>query len=164
MVKHRFNALTAADRDAVEAELCRRKFSQFVKSFWGAICNEELVWNWHMDVLCDEIQQVYERVFKRLPKEYDLVINVPPGSSKSTICSQMAIAWGWTVDNTLRHMTGSYSQPLSYEQAQYTRDIVNSDKYKRLFPETYIQPGRDSVSNYRTNGGGQRKSTQRNDG
>lgn len=148
--------LTQADANAVEAELCRRSFSEFVRSLWGEICNEELVWNWHMDVLCDEIQLVYERVFKRLPKEYDLIINVPPGSTKSTICSQMAIAWGWTRDNSLRHMTGSYSQTLSYEQAQYTRDIVNSDTFRRLYPDVYLQAGRDAVSNYRTNGGGQR--------
>src|ERR1044072_6256078 len=93
----------------IKAELCKRNFSFFVKEFWEVIIQDELVWNWHMDVLCNEIQAVYERVIGemkpvmkdgkqlidngkpvfqrvRLPKLYDLIINIPPGTTKSTIC------------------------------------------------------------------------------
>lgn len=148
--------ISPADFDALKAELCRRDFGEFVREFWGEICSDPLVWNWHMDVLCSELQLVYERVIARQTKQYDLVINVPPGSSKSTICSQMAQAWSWTRDAQLRHMTGSYSQALSYEQAQYTRDIIKCDKYRRYYPGMRLKEGRDSISNYRTMAGGQR--------
>lgn len=144
--------------DAINAEWCRRDFKEFVRAFWPSICNDPLIWNWHMDILCDECQEVMERVFARLPKLYDLVINVPPGSSKSSICSQMLVAWSWARDPALRFLTGSYAQDLSYEQAQYTRDIVNSDLWNRLYPETGLLAGRDAKSNYRTTAMGQRVS------
>ena len=37
---------------AVDAELCKRSLKEFVKTFWSEIIGNELVWNWHMDVLC----------------------------------------------------------------------------------------------------------------
>ena len=107
------------DLDKAMAELCRRKLSRFVQEFWSVIIAEPLVWEPHLQVLCDEVQAVYERLFlrdhpedldkpadkrrkMRMPKKYDLVINVPPGSSKSTIVTVKAPAWGWTKDPNLR--------------------------------------------------------------
>ena len=67
------------------AELCKRKLSYFVRTFWHIVVADPLVWEPHLDILCDEIQQAYELVIARQPKQYDLVINVPPGTSKSTV-------------------------------------------------------------------------------
>jgi predicted phage terminase large subunit-like protein len=145
--------------DQVLAERCARDFYVFVQEFWATICNEAPVWNWHIEFLCDELQQVAERVFMRLPKEYDLVINVPPGSTKSTICSQMFPAWCWARDDTLRFISASYAHELSTEQSQYTRQIMLSDKWKRLFPEVQLHKTRNAIHNFRTTKGGQRFST-----
>lgn len=153
----------------IKAELCRRKLSFFVKEFWDVVVTEDLVWNWHMDVICDEVQAVYERVFMhfdengkrtgRLPKLYDLIINVPPGTSKSTIVSQMAQAWGWTRDASLRHITGSYGGDLAVSHSSKTRDIILSPKYRQYFPEVKIKPDANGKTDYRTTCGGQRLST-----
>ena len=86
----------------IRAELCRRNFYTFVKQFWGTIIEEDPVWNCHIEVLCDELQEIAERVIRREPKEYDLVINVPPGTTKSTIAVQMFPAWCWARDASLR--------------------------------------------------------------
>ena len=40
------------------------------------------------------MQEAYERVFASQPKEWDLVTNQPPGTTKSVIHSIMAHAWG----------------------------------------------------------------------
>lgn len=123
-----------------------------------------------MDILCDEIQRVYQRVFLiydkegnvirgRLEKEYDLVINIPPGTSKSTIVSVMAPAWSWACDPTLRHITASYSGSLSTEMATKSRDIVRSPKYRLYFPEVQIKSDEDGKTNYKTIHNGQRYAT-----
>lgn len=109
------------DIDKVAAELCRRKLSFFVKEFWDVVIAEQMIWGPHMDVLCDEIQVAYERVMRREPKEYDLYINIPPGTSKSTIITIMAPAWSWTIDASLRHITGSYSDALATEHSVKSR-------------------------------------------
>lgn len=141
------------------AELCKRHLWFFVKEFWPVIVAEELIWNWHMEVLCDELQTVYERVIRRDPKAYDLIINIPPGTSKSSICTIMAPAWAWTVDPSLRIITGSYSDSLATEHSVKSRDIVESDLYKKYFPDVLIKYDKGRKTNYETTRLGQRFAT-----
>ena len=143
----------------VEAELCKRSLAYFVKEFWSAIVPDKLVWGMHMEVLCNEVQAVYERVFLRLPKEYDLIINIPPGTSKSTIVTIMAPVWSWTRDPGLRHITISYSGPLSTEHAVKSRDVLLCEKFVRYFPDVELKKGEVGKTNYKTTKGGQRYAT-----
>lgn len=145
--------------DKAASQMCRRHLKFFVREFWEEVSGDELDWNWHLDVLCDEIQAVYERVFLRLPKLYDLIINIPPGTTKSTIASVMAPAWSWTRDASLRHITASYSDGLSTELSVKSRDIIRSDKFKKYFPEIFIKPDEDNKTNYKTTKKGQRYAT-----
>lgn len=163
------------NRIAIRAEMCRRSFAFFVKDFWGEIIPERLEWNWHMDVLCDELQKIAFRVIgtpiyndlgnevgrNRLPKEYDLVINIPPGTTKSTIVTVMFPAWCWTLDPTLKFITSSYSQPLSQEHADASRDIIKSERYVRYF-KLKLRKDKDVKSNYMNTKRGARFSTSVN--
>ena len=103
--------------DLVKAELCKRDFFFFVQEFWGEIIPDEPVYNWHIKYLCDELQQIVERVARREDKLYDLVINIPPGTSKSTIATVMLPAWAWIIDPRIRNLTASYSASLSTDHA-----------------------------------------------
>lgn len=160
------------DLEKAAAELCKREFSFFVKEFWSVVIAEELVWEPHMDVLCDEVQKVYERVFLRpdpndptgkrkirLPKLYDLIINIPPGTAKSTIVTIMAPAWAWIRDPTLRMITGSYSDSLATEHSTKSRDIITCEKYRRYFPDVIIKDHKGLKTNYETTANGQRFAT-----
>lgn len=151
--------LPVIDPVQAAAELCKRKLSFFVKEFWEVIIADDLIWSPHMDVICDEVQEVYERVIAWLPKDYDLIINVPPGSTKSTLVTIMAPAWGWTKAAWLRYITASYSDGLSTEHAVKSRDIIRSDKYRRYFPEVVIKKDEDNKTNYKTVSNGQRFAT-----
>lgn len=146
-----------ASRPKIEAELCKRSFYDFFLRFWETVCSEELVPNWHIKVLCDELQTVMERVFKRQPKEYDLVINISPGSTKSTICSEMLPAWCWTRDRACRLICGSYAHPLSLYLGTKSLQVIQSDKYQELYPEVDLI--RESMGLVEITGGGQRIAT-----
>jgi hypothetical protein len=113
-----------------KAELCKRNFFFFVQEFWSEIIPDDPVYNWHIEYLCDELQKIVERVARREDKLYDLVINIPPGTSKSTIATVMLPAWAWTIDSRIRNLTASYSASLSTDHAVKSRDIIKSDKYK----------------------------------
>ena len=115
--------------------------------------------NWHMDYLADELQEVVIRAAERKPKEADLLINIPPGTSKSTICTIMLPAWAWAIDPTLRIMTASYSASLSMAHAVKSRDVIRSQRYRELFPEVKIKPDQDNKTNYENTAGGQRYAT-----
>src|SRR5574343_479731 len=122
-------------RSEVLAELCRRSFYFFVQEFWDVIIPEEPVWNWHIEFLCNEVQEAFERVIRREHKEYDYYIfNVPPGTSKTTIILQMATAWCWCKDASLRYICTTYADRLSEQSAYKTQQILESEKFKLLFP------------------------------
>ena len=68
---------------------------RFTITFWDVIIENELVWSEHMSIMCNEIERVYKLVFERRHKKHDLIINIPPGTSKTTICSIMATCWAF---------------------------------------------------------------------
>lgn len=145
--------------DKVKAELCKRDFFYFVQEFWSEIIPDEPVYNWHIQYLCDELQKVVEKVANREAKEYDLVINIPPGTSKSTICTVMLPAWAWLIDPSIRNLTGSYSASLSTDHALKSRDIIKSDKFKKYFPSIEIKHDQDNKTHYKNTKGGERYAT-----
>lgn len=116
------------------ASICRQSFYQFVREFWETIIDEKPIWNWHIKYICDELQAVAERVFLNQPKLYDVIINVPPGSTKSTLVSQMFPAWTWIRMPSARHICASYAHQLSLTHSLFTRDIVMSEKFQKCFP------------------------------
>ncbi len=143
----------------IKAELCRRSFYYFVQTFWSAVIPESPIWNWHMEYLCNELQIVAERVVRREAKLYDLVINVPPGTSKSTICTIMLPAWIWILDPTIKTMTASYSGGLSGDHSVKTRDIIKSSLFQLLFPHVQIRRDIDGKTHYQNTAGGERYAT-----
>lgn len=115
--------------------------------------------NWHLEYLCSELQAIGVNVKNRKPKEYDLVINIPPGTTKSTICTVMFPVWCWILDPSLKFITGSYSSDLSTSHAVKSRDIIRSDKFKNCFPEIKLKPDKDNKTDYENNYTGSRVAT-----
>lgn len=145
--------------DAVKAELCKRNFFFFLQEFWSEIIPDEPVYNWHIEYLCNELQEAVERVARREAKIADIVINISPGTSKSTICTVMLPAWAWIIDDSIRNLTGSYSSSLSTDHALKSRDIIKSDKFKRYFPDIAIRHDQDNKTHYKNTNGGERYAT-----
>lgn len=114
--------------------LLKNSFYDFVKEFWHVIIEEPPTWNWHIEYFCQELQEVAERVFRRENRPYDLLCNVPPGLTKSTIFSQMYPAWVWTRMPWAQFICVSYAYSLALKDSLKTRDIVESEKYQQTFP------------------------------
>lgn len=111
-------------------------FYNFFCFFWETIIAEELTDNWHIEYLCNELQYIGERVAKRLPKEYDYyIINIPPGSSKSTIISEMYPLWCWTIDPSQRFICASSSSTIAEDIADKCYKIYTSEVFREFYPE-----------------------------
>ena len=143
----------------VEREACKGSLFEFVKSFWSIIIPEDPVFNWHIPYLCEELEKLAVYIVSREKKPYDLIINIPPGTTKSTIVTIMFPAWLWTQDPTIRIITNSYSSDLSIEHATKSRDIITSDKYRRLFPEVSLRRDKSGKENYENTKTGARYTT-----
>lgn len=142
--------------DKVQALMCRKRFYCFVETFWSVIIPEEPVFNWHIAYLCEELQKLAYYIVNRLPKPYDIIINIPPGTTKSTIVTIMFPAWLWTQDPSLRVISSSYSSDVSLDQAQKSKDIITSERYRRLFPEVMIRRDKSGKGYYGNTAGGER--------
>lgn len=145
--------------EQARAERCRRSFFYFVQSFWDVIIKEEPVWNWHIEYLCEELQKLSWYVVNRQPKPYDVIINIPPGTSKSTIVSIMLPAWLWTIAPWVKVISNSYSGDLSIELSIKSKDIITSDKYRRYFPNVMLRKDKSGKQHYETTEGGFRYAT-----
>lgn len=142
-----------------KAELCRRSFHYFVKTFWDVIIPEPMIDNWHIEYLCNELQHTAQRVIDRKAREYDLIINIPPGTSKSTLVTVMLPVWCWTKDPSIRTLSASYSASLSTDHSVKSRDIIKSDKFRTMFPDIEIKSDQDNKTHYKNTKGGERYAT-----
>ncbi|MHC2992069.1 hypothetical protein OB13_10860 [Pontibacter sp. HJ8] len=79
------------------------------------------------------MQKVYE-AWEGGETQDDVIINVPPGSSKSTIVTQLFPAWLWVRNPSIRLISSSYAADLSIAHAVKTRDCLKSDKFERYYP------------------------------
>jgi predicted phage terminase large subunit-like protein len=142
-------------------EICQQSFFRFVQEFWSVIIPEIPIWNWHIPYLCDLFQEDAERVFAGLPKKYDLtIINIPPGTTKSTILSICAPAWIHTRMPTARILCASHTQQLTFDLARKCRLLEESEQYQASFPE--IIPSHDQWTKgmfINTKGGGRLAAT-----
>lgn len=138
---------------------CRNDFYYFVKTFWGVVIKEEPVWNWHIKFLCEELQAVSTTLIAKEDKLHDLLINIPPGTTKSTIISIMWPAWLWTVQPSIRIISNSYAAEISIEHASKSKDVITSGLYKILFPLIRIRKDKAAKTNYDNTSGGARYTT-----
>lgn len=170
----------------VRAERCRRSLFEFTKEFWSVVIDEDPVWNWHIPFICGELETLLWHVISRKAKPYDLIINVSPGTTKTTVCSVMFPAWAWVArlprgfapeaerawalraardedprpkGHNLRFITGSYASDITLKSSSDSRDIIRSDRYASYFPEVVLRADQDAKSDYSNTRKGTRFST-----
>ena len=158
-----FSNLQFSEADIV-ASICRESYYDFVREFWSTVETARPVWNWHIKYICGELQKVAELVFADKEKEYDLIINVSPGSTKSIVCSIMFVPWCWTRMPSLQFIGGSHQKDLSVEFGKKSRDIVWSDKYQACFPEVILRQDQSGRTFHQNMNGGWRLSTSTGSG
>lgn len=143
---------------AAEISVCQRSYAAFLKCAWREIEGDtDLVWNWHLDYLCDEYQAAIERVGAREPKLLDIVTNIPPRSLKSSVATIFLNAWAWTRWPWMKFITASYSAELANQHALKTRAVIQSDWYRSNWPSVIMRKDQDRVSEFTNTRGGFRK-------
>lgn len=125
---------------------CLKSYYHFFKEFWQEIEPEQFADNFHIKYLCDEVQEVAERVFLKHDEsgksyrdklEYNLVINISPGETKSSITTIFFPVWAWLRDPTLRVLTLSYSASLSMLHSMKSRDIIESPRFQEWYGDRF---------------------------
>jgi predicted phage terminase large subunit-like protein len=144
------------DETALVSSITRKSFYDFVLEFWDTVVAEKFIENWHIPFICNELQKVAERVFARKPKEYDLIINVSPGSTKSTVSSIMFPAWIWTRMASAGVIGCSYTEAIALDMSRKQRELIKSEKYQACFPKIRITRDVDAKGHFANKNRGER--------
>lgn len=108
---------------------CRKEFVSFVrKAFHVLHPSARFDMNWHICRIAYCLEQVRLGTIKRL------IINVPPRSLKSIMCSVAFPAFVLGHDPTKRLIVASYSADLAIKFGNDFRTVVNSAEYHAIFP------------------------------
>lgn len=123
--------LTEADWLAIEREACRRSLATFVREAWHVLePGTEYVHGWHVDAICRHLEAVTSGEITRL------LINIPPGTMKSTLTSVFWPAWEWGPAGMphIRMIGASHEAGLATRDARKMRMLVTSDWYQARWP------------------------------
>lgn len=132
----------------------RTHFSLFVrKCFQELNGGEKLNWNWHLDAMLYQLDQV------RRGDALRLAINIPPRSLKSILVSVAYVAWSLGHKPELKFACVSYAQDLADEHGRLCLKIIQSTWYRRIFRAMRLDPRRSSASFFVTTAGGYRLAT-----
>jgi predicted phage terminase large subunit-like protein len=140
---------------SLDRELAKRCMRDFVEMAWPTVePAKEYIPSWHVDAVCDHLQAVYEGYINRL------VINEPPGSTKSLSCCVFFPAWVWALEARKKFIFGSYADSVVLRDARRARRLIGSDWYQQRWGDDFkIIPGEDTASRYTNDKGGFRVST-----
>jgi predicted phage terminase large subunit-like protein len=99
-----------------------------------------------MEVICEHLEAVTRGQIRRL------IVNVPPGTSKSTLTSVIHPTWEWGPMGQphVRFISWSYADDLSIRDAVKCRRIVDSEKYKALWPHVILSSDQDQKALFET--------------
>jgi predicted phage terminase large subunit-like protein len=144
----------------LQKEIFENSYHEFFKwCFKILFPNEVYSDNFHIEYLCGILQEEVERIIRKEEKGEDIIINIPPRTSKSLIASVCLNAWAWILDPTIPFICVSFDEDLSYKNSQQSKDIIKSPEYQSLFGDKFkIRSDEDSKGHWMNDKGGFRLS------
>jgi len=134
-------AIAAAHGKSVENSdriECEESLYAFLKKGWKYIDPAPFVGGWHLEAIAEHLQAVNDGHIRRL------IINIPPRTSKSSICSVAWPAFTWAQSNIgpcsgpqVQFLSASYAQTLSLRDSVKNRRLVESPWYKKNWGDRF---------------------------
>lgn len=129
----------------------RTWFWVFVQRVFAELTNEPFSDNFHIQVLCGEVDRIRTEPCTRL------AIALPPRSLKSIIVSVALPAWLLGHDPGTKVVCVSYGQEFADELSANCRQVMSAPWYRRLFPATVLD--RKAMGHLATTANGKRYAT-----
>jgi len=112
---------------------CVESFYFFFKTMWSEFSGEDFIDNWHIELICNTLQKYGEMIARGDELRKTVIINVPPGSSKSSMVTVAFPLWMWLIKPSCTTVNISYSAELSKDHQDLSKNIPSSDRWKILF-------------------------------
>jgi predicted phage terminase large subunit-like protein len=134
-VKRREAELADVEKNAEQIRKRCKSLAGFIRRAWHVLEPEaKYVHSWHIDAICQHLEAVTDGRINRL------LINVPPGSSKSLIVSVLWPAWEWGPcgRRSLRYLATAFNDGPVKRDTRKSRDLIASEWYQRLWPDVVL--------------------------
>lgn len=141
----------------LERSVYHDSFAEFVKLVWPILHPKTpLVWSWPMQAICDHLEAVTDGRIRRL------LINCPPGFSKSLLVNVFWPAWEWGPRGRpdLQYISWAYKETLTIRDNRRCRDVIEHEIYQRLWGDVFeLADDQNTKTRYDTNHHGFRIAT-----
>jgi len=104
----------------VDRELGERSLYDFVKLAWDQVETSKFIDNWHIALICEELEKVTRG------ETQNLLINIPPGGMKSLLVQVFWPVWSWIQDPTLRLIGASFDHELTKRDSMRSMRLIQS--------------------------------------
>lgn len=153
--KYNFNEIDQKVYDLlVEARdklLAETSLYEFFKQAWEYIDPEPYIDNWHIKTICDHLEACYRGDIR------NLLINIPPRTSKTMIISIAFPIWVWIQDPRTTFLCSSIGHSLTKYNSSKSRDLVKSSWFQKNWGDKiFIPRSEDTKMFFRNNHGGYR--------
>jgi len=142
--QQKIGALLAEARKLKTQQLVKNDFMAFVKYVWPAFIHGA-----HHEKMAEAFQQVAEGKLKRL------IINMPPRHTKSEFASYLLPAWFLGLYPEKKIIQTSHTAELAVGFGRKVRNLVDSDRYKDIFPQISLQADSKAAGRWATNYSGE---------
>jgi len=118
----------------------------FLEGAWPLLePSEPFIGGWHLELLAEHLEACARGQIS------DLLINVPPETTKSLTVGVFWPAWCWTWQPWSRWLTSSYDARLAVRDAWRTRRLMQSDWYQTRWGEQFRFASDQNVKSYYAN-------------
>lgn len=138
--------MTTAD-DLIRARMCEADGLYFSRYFFKQRTGGKMIVAPHHKVIQETLDSVIDGEIKRL------IINVPPGYTKTELATINMMGRGLALNNRARFMHLSYSHNLALLNSSTTRNMIKSQAYQAMWPMS-LRDDADSKAMWWTEHGG----------
>lgn len=129
----------------IERELARRSHLAYTRYMFQHYYKLPFVENWHHGYISEAIHQIQAGNIPRL------IINIPPSYGKTEMTIKQGSSWMLGQTPWKKFIHTSYSSELSTKNSSQTRDLVDNDIYRSIFPDISISKAQDQKHYWETN-------------
>jgi predicted phage terminase large subunit-like protein len=146
---------------AIDREMVKRGgLLEFGKRAWHLVePDREYLYNWHHDEICTHIAACVAGYRTDKLDARKMLIEVPPGSTKSLWCSIFLTPWIWTIRPGFCTINSSFDIDLSTQFARKALLILESDWYQKRWPDVRLRDNSASEKGFFNTRGGFRYAT-----
>ena len=138
--QQRIGELIAEARRTATRELSKKDFMAYVKYVWPNFIHGR-----HHEKMAQAFQRVAEGKVKRL------IINMPPRHTKSEFASYLLPSWFLGNFPGKKIIQTSHTAELAVGFGRKVRNLVDSDRYKDIFPDVALQADSKAAGRWATN-------------